>query len=253
MLSLNENQHSIELIQAQRLDLFTKFNAFLTDIIIEDCLSVQHNVDVVICNVIINSSSNIDIDSILLWVNNISSDKANIGLQKFIEPTELISGIVVLSVSLNNNGYRSSISDTEYFQYSLPNFFEHNDSHYSSRVEETIHIYTREKRKDCGVSPQALTSNHLNPNPLAAVDNTGNICVWPAEGALLCAVLRSERYRNLLRAARVLELGGGQAALAGLGVAASGLSREVVLSDGNGLCVANQVMLAAASVAATKK
>ena len=61
------------------------------------------------------------------------------------------------------------------------------------------------------------------------MDNTGNICVWPAESALLCSLLLNERYSALVRNKRVLELGGGQVGLAGLGLAVSGLCREVVI------------------------
>ena len=70
---------------------------------------------------------------------------------------------------------------------------------------------------------QALLSNVFDN-----IDNTGNICVWPAESALLCSLLLSERYRSLVRGKRVLELGGGQVGLAGLGLAVSGLCSEVV-------------------------
>lgn len=244
------------------MEPFSKFDSSLTDIIINDCLQLLY-LDDVICSISIDLSSynsdksgfNSTLERIRLWTESVqfsSSDRVDIRLQKYVEPTTYISGVVELFVTLKlNECHLSNASDFKYFQYALPTFTLNNniDGEYinslSNGIEKMIHIYTREKRKDCGVTAKTLVSNSnpLTPNPLIkGVDNTGNICVWPAEGALLCALLRCERYRNLLQGARVLELGGGQAGLAGLGVAAAGLSQEVVISDGNGQCVANQVV-----------
>lgn len=66
------------------------------------------------------------------------------------------------------------------------------------------------------------------------VDNTGNVCQWPAEEVLAwhCAQ-RLDRFQ----AARVLELGAGQSGLAGLLVAAAAPAACVHLSDGNAAAV----------------
>ena len=57
----------------------------------------------------------------------------------------------------------------------------------------------------------------------AGVDNTNNVRVWPAEHVMLHTLLRrfgGGGERVGLGGARVLELGGGMSALAGLGLAA---------------------------------
>ena len=65
---------------------------------------------------------------------------------------------------------------------------------------------------------------------LVGFNNTGNVCVWPSEECLgvYCLSERS-KYEGL----RVLELGGGMTAVAGLLLAATGLPANVTLTDGN--------------------
>ena len=74
----------------------------------------------------------------------------------------------------------------------------------------------------------AATSPSLTQ--LVGFNNTGNVCVWPSEECLgvYCLAERS-KYEGL----RVLELGGGMTAAAGLLLAASGTPCSVTLTDGN--------------------
>lgn len=128
----------------------------------------------------------------------------------------------------STNNFRAQY---EYYQYALPRFPSTSDSRESF-------VYTREKRKDCPVPMRALLSNIYDN-----IDNTGNICVWPSESALMSLLILNEKYRLQLHDKHVLELGGGQVGLVGLGLAASGICRRVVISDGNKECVENQVFI----------
>lgn len=96
-------------------------------------------------------------------------------------------------------------------------------------------VYTREP-----LPQRRLKADDVLSNQRYGVDNTGNICVWPAEGVLLAVLLGCPALRAALAGAAVLELGGGMTALAGLGLAVSGLPREVLLSDGHPRAAANQ-------------
>ena len=131
---------------------------------------------------------------------------------------------------ITHKSFRSSLPQCEYWRYevSLPEE--------SSSTSKVLALHTREKARAGGVNVQALLSNKLR-----GVDNTGNICVWPAESLLLHTLLNSEKYLALVRGARVLELGGGMTALAGLGLATAGVAAHVVVTDGHPDCVRNQV------------
>jgi hypothetical protein len=97
-------------------------------------------------------------------------------------------------------------------------------------------LFVREKPKDLGLNVQSLLSNKLH-----GVDNTGNICVWPAESLLLHTLLTESKYKSLVIDQRILEIGGGMTALAGLGLAVSGICSDVTVTDGHPDCVTNQV------------
>lgn len=65
----------------------------------------------------------------------------------------------------------------------------------------------------------------------AGVDNTGNVYVWPAEEVMARYALTGGR--EALRGRRVVELGAGMTALAGLAAAAGTEAAAVVVTDGN--------------------
>lgn len=71
---------------------------------------------------------------------------------------------------------------------------------------------------------------------LVGFNNTGNVCVWPAEECLAFYCLEN---RAQFTGLRVLELGGGMTCLAGLLLAATSLPKTVHLTDGNRNAVDN--------------
>ena len=68
------------------------------------------------------------------------------------------------------------------------------------------------------------------------VDNTGNVCVWPAEEVLAFYLAR---HPEIVQDKVTLELGGGMTCLAGLVAAKWAGARRVVLTDGNAKAVEN--------------
>jgi hypothetical protein len=123
----------------------------------------------------------------------------------------------------------SSLPQCEYWKYETP------DKLSGSR---SFCLYSREKPRTSGLNVKALLSNKLHN-----VDNTGNVCVWPAEPLLLHTLVNAKEYRELVQNKRVLEIGGGMTALAGLGLAFSGIAASVVVTDGHPDCVKNQVRI----------
>lgn len=138
----------------------------------------------------------------------------------------------------------------------------------SSAGEETgitaptcFKVYTRETG-DTAPSARQLTA-HVN----YGVDNTGNVRVWQAESVLLYHLLKSKTHRASISGKRVLEIGSGMTGLCGMALALlgslqsqqegrweqpklktneqvqerqEGWPAEVIITDGNPECVANQ-------------
>lgn len=71
---------------------------------------------------------------------------------------------------------------------------------------------------------------------LMGFNNTGNICIWPSEETLTYYIGAN---LNIFKNKTVLELGGGMSCLAGLTCAKYGLSKFVMLTDGNKISVEN--------------
>ena len=80
--------------------------------------------------------------------------------------------------------------------------------------------------------------NILTVQDLAGFDNSGNVRLWPCE-ELLAYLVAFGPLRERLRGTRVLELGAGMIALAGLVLASMDLSQDIYLTDGNDRCVTN--------------
>ena len=95
--------------------------------------------------------------------------------------------------------------------------------------ERCVHVRRRRPEQ---VSLADLASHQHNDG----VDNTGNVCVWPAEEVLAHLCLRE---RRLLAGRRIFELGAGMTGLAGLVAAAGTAAAHVVISDGNKAAVEN--------------
>lgn len=119
--------------------------------------------------------------------------------------------------------YQPIFRQVQYFSYLLPN--------------SNINIVTRENTpKTKKFSPQDIFSHQI-----FKVDNTGNVCVWFSEPIFLKLLLIDESLRSIIEGKKVLELGGGMTGLIGLGLAASGLSTDICITDGHPHCVVNQV------------
>jgi calmodulin-lysine N-methyltransferase len=85
-----------------------------------------------------------------------------------------------------------------------------------------------------------LTLAQLFSHRVHGVDNTGNVRVWAAEGVLLYYMLQQPQQQQHVVNKRVLEIGGGMTALAGIGLAASSAAASVAVTDGNPDAVSNQ-------------
>lgn len=83
--------------------------------------------------------------------------------------------------------YTPTLSKYDYWNYTLS----------GGGKEANIALSTREKPRDSGLNVKGLLSNKLY-----GVDNTGNVCVWPAEPLLLHTLLTVPRYTEMVRGKR---------------------------------------------------
>lgn len=81
-----------------------------------------------------------------------------------------------------------------------------------------------------------LLTGAVRKRDMVGFDNTGNICIWPAEEALAHHMLA---IRRELRGMSICELGGGMTGFAGLVAALTHGPTRVLISDGNELSVDN--------------
>ncbi|KAI0233807.1 Calmodulin-lysine N-methyltransferase [Lamellibrachia satsuma] len=112
---------------------------------------------------------------------------------------------------------------------------------------KTEHVCTDEDKQHiwylytCPAFPKFSAQIRLYKKPfsmteLRGFNNTGNVCVWPAEEVLAYFCLqRSSQFKGR----HVCELGGGMTSLAGLAVATYSEACQVTLTDGNEQSVKN--------------
>lgn len=127
-----------------------------------------------------------------------------------------------LSILFRNSRYVPIYSSCSYFRYTTP----------SNRT-----IFTREVSEH-----RKFKASDILSDKLFGVDNTGNICTWPSEAILFHILVTLPWLRELLNEKRLVEIGGGQTALAGLGLAIEGVSKNIIITDGHPHCVLNQVI-----------
>ena len=140
---------------------------------------------------------------------------------------------------------KPSMNACHYWSYSIPftnNTSSSNCSSSSSSANSSSanSIITREKPEDASVSINGLLSNKKH-----GIDNTGNVRVWTSELLLLYILLQQQHHHhnnnnNNNNKRRVLELGGGNTGLCGLGLACTNWCESIVITDGHPDCVLNQ-------------
>ena len=81
-----------------------------------------------------------------------------------------------------------------------------------------------------------LLTGAVSKRDMVGFDNTGNICIWPAEEVLAYHMLT---IHTELQGTSICELGGGMTGFAGLVAALTQKPRRVLVSDGNELSVDN--------------
>ena len=82
-----------------------------------------------------------------------------------------------------------------------------------------------------GLLPQDFTLNDIT-----GYNNTGNVCIWPSEETMAFYCLENI---SLFEGKSICEFGAGMTGLAGLMLAATGITGKVVLTDGNEKSVQN--------------
>lgn len=82
----------------------------------------------------------------------------------------------------------------------------------------------------------ALLPSLFSLEDLQGFNNTGNVCIWPAEEVMAYYCL--ER-REMFRGSTVCELGAGMTGLTGIFLAKTGLPNKVIITDGNEKSVKN--------------
>lgn len=95
-----------------------------------------------------------------------------------------------------------------------------------STENDCVHVEARVKILDARVSLEAMMG----------FNNTGNVCVWPAEEVLAYYCLENKK---IFKGASVCELGCGMTGLAGVMLACSTTPYNVLLTDGNERSVCN--------------
>ena len=99
------------------------------------------------------------------------------------------------------------------------------------------YAYSSTLERYCELSVKVkLLTGAVSKQDMVGVDNTGNICVWPAEEVLAYLMLTLD---SELKGLSICELGGGMTGFAGLVAAISQQPKLVLLSDGNELSVNN--------------
>jgi predicted nicotinamide N-methyase len=135
---------------------------------------------------------------------------------------------------VDHNIEENSIKVELYVQHKSHQPSMKNGSYWKYKLPDGQIISTREPMANAGLKIKNLLSNKL-----VGCDNTGNICVWPSENIMLYTLLTNPVYTALVRGKRILEVGGGLTALAGLGLAISNICSEVCITDGHPECVIN--------------
>lgn len=146
------------------------------DQLLERCYEYMEWTDSTECVARISINSNTDIGTVKALL-----EKSNV--------RERCEGNETSELYIKHESYVTLLKKCDYWCYSLNTT--HTDEHL------IVQIFTREKPKECGMSVKGLLSNKLHN-----VDNTGNVCVWPAEPMLLHTLLTVPKYTDLVRGKR---------------------------------------------------